>query len=257
MGIVTSWAVGHATSCLVDTLVEQFRSRILDRCVKDRFENFFDTLCEEIRTNDKGSMSDVLLPLLEPIENDVAIREMLFDAFRRVSLSKSRVLGPRIIAVIIATLYVENRHASEFEDRMMSAAESLSDLELHSFVEFINEQLLIANDKPDGKVSLTENGELKVKCDTEKFDSNFLPQDKVSVVPLSLDAYLGRWASKLESFGILCHDMRERSYQYSGDCETHFACEGTVREITWWVCVPSDSLKFSELIARVSNKASF
>jgi hypothetical protein len=54
----------------------------------------------------------------------------LFDAYRRVALSASPTLGPRIIALVMAQVVVENRQPTEDGERILAAARELTDAEL-------------------------------------------------------------------------------------------------------------------------------
>src|SRR5258708_35858215 len=71
---------------------------------------------------------------LTAILEDEAKSEVLFEAYRRVCLSTSKRLGPRIVGLLTGRLVLEGRMADDTEERIFAAAESLSDAELIEFM---------------------------------------------------------------------------------------------------------------------------
>ncbi len=240
---ISSLLVGHAAGKLLDKFGSSFRTHVIERWSKRRAEEFFGQFCEEVSRQRDYATSRELDDALAQVVEDKVCSEVLFDAYRRVALSKSRVLGPRIIALLTAELVVEGRVATDTEDAMFSAAENLADDELIAFARFIREEqakIAEAADKA-GK-------DLRVKLCDDQIDSNW--NEVVSTGPLDLDEFLGRWAGKMKSYGIIKDEIQERQVDYEADSERYIDEPGTVREIIWWISVPAEYLKLVGLIYR-------
>lgn len=253
---ISSLVVGHAAGKLLDGLTGVFRVQVIERWSKHRAQRFFDELCCELEKESSGEQSGQVNELLESLLADEATSEALFDAYRRVSLAKSKELGPRIIAIMTARLVIEKRMADDVEDRMLAAAEQLSDDELVEFAKFVREQTAIAAKPGDSDARFDERGNLVVAWYREQLDSNWIRNQHISVGPLDLIECVGGWAAKMKSLGILVDDVRERSWQYDEDSERHIDMPGSVREISWWFCVPQRHLLLAGLVDRVSANAS-
>jgi hypothetical protein len=180
---------------------------------------------------------------LTKLVEDEVCAEVLFDAYRRVSLSKSKSLGPRIIGLLTAQLVVEARVASDVEDAIFDVAETLTDEELIAFAAFVREER--ANSATGGDNAADG---LRIRWYLEQVDSNSPSDDYVSTGPLDLEDCLGRWAVKMKAYGIIKDDVHEREREYSPDAESHSLDSGTVREIAWWIYVPAEYFKLVELI---------
>jgi hypothetical protein len=253
MDPVSSLLSGHVAGKLFDYVSSKFKTNVIERWTKRRAQKFFDEFCREVEIELGGTGSAKLDDILSHILEDEICTETLFDAYRRVSLTKSKELGPRIIGIVTAELVLRDRTADEIEDSILTAAENLSDDELLDYAKFVREQSVIGADESEKDVSFTENGDLKIKWSEEHFDSNWRNNDRVSIAPLNLDESLGRWASKIKSYGILFDDMQEREWEYQEDSERHIDQDGTVREISWWIYVPKEYLRLADLVDRVSS----
>jgi hypothetical protein len=185
--------------------------------------------------------------LTEILEDDLC-SEVLFEAYRHVALSKSRELGPRIIALLTAALVNEGRHASEHEEAMFLAAENLSDDELLAFAVFVDDEC--------AKLSDSEGREnpLRFKWSSEQFDSNWPRREGVPTGPINLHECLGRWAVKLKAYGIIADDVEERQFDYEENSERHIDQPGSVREISWWIIIPAEYLRLVVLIRRANGE---
>jgi hypothetical protein len=248
MDPISSLLVGHAAGKLLDKFGSSFRTHVIERWSRRRAEEFFGQFCEEVsRLGDCATSRELDETLARMVEDEVC-SEVLFDAYRRVALSRSRVLGPRIIALLTAELVIEGRVATDAEDTIVSAAENLADDELIAFAEFIRrEQAKISG--AAGKVG----EELRIKWCEEQIDSNW--KEIVPTGPLDLDECLGRWAGKMKSYGIIKEEIQERQFDYEADSERHIDEPGTVREITWWISVSAKYFKLVDLISRARGNS--
>ncbi len=253
MDPISSLISGHVAGKLLDSVSAKFKTNVIERWTKRRAQGFFDEFCREVEIKLTGNESGKLDEILSHILEDETCSETLFDAYRRVSLTRSKELGPRIIGIITAELVLQERIANEIEDAILSAAENLTDDELLEYAKFVREQSARGVDESKKDVVFTENGYLRVKLGKEQFDSNWNLEKEVSIAPLDLDESLGRWASKLKSYGILSDDMKERQWEYKVDEECHIDQDGSLREISWWICIPNVYLRLAELVDRVSR----
>ncbi|MFZ1934475.1 MAG: hypothetical protein WCB27_21320 [Thermoguttaceae bacterium] len=253
MDPVSSLVAGHVSGKLMDYIVSQFRSRVVERWSKRRAEQFFDEFCREVNVELSGGSSSKLDDLLSNILEDEVRSEVLFDAYRRVCLAKSRSIGPRIIGILTAELVLQNRTATDAEDAMLGTAENLTDDELLAYAAFFREQMARALDPKTEDVKLTERGDLRIEWYKEQFDSNWRHDERVSIAPLDLAECIGRWALKMKSHGIILDDMKERQWEYKEDGERHIDQDGSVREISWWLTVPKAYFRLAELVERASR----
>jgi hypothetical protein len=244
MDPIPSLLVGHAAGKLLDKFGSSFRAHVIDRWSRRRAEEFFNQFCSEVLRQEDAPPDELDKALTRILEDEVC-SEVLFEAYRRVALSKSKSLGPRIIALLTAELVAQGRIAGDAEDTIFSAAENLTDDELLAFAEFVHEEQAKSASSPD-----TNGLGLRIKWATEQFDSNWPHRGTISTAPLNLDECLGRWAGKMKNYGIIKDDVQERQYDYKVDSERHIDEPGTIREITWWIDVPADYLKLVELIYR-------
>ena len=128
------------TGTLLTTAQEEIFQTIINKCKPLRATNFFEELVE--------------LNSLETVEVDIALRkvleskeaeEKLYEAYRKVCLAASKSLGPKIIAYVTSVLLIEDRFATEAEEQILLAAESMNDKEFIEFSLFCEKELV---DKP-------------------------------------------------------------------------------------------------------------
>ncbi|MGA2253347.1 MAG: hypothetical protein ABSG53_01690 [Thermoguttaceae bacterium] len=162
-----------------------FKTNVIDRWSKRRAEEFDQTFCAQVGEN---HATEDLNDALDQIINDEAKSEALFDAYRRVALSASPTIGPRIIALITAKLVADGRWASSTEERLLAAAELLSDAEFVEAKDWFD-RYVRKLDRPKG---------------TFFYDSG-TAEDVASV---DLWDGWGAWAAKLGQLGFITHSIR-------------------------------------------------
>lgn len=121
--MITEIATGLLTEKALSLFAKGFKVAVIDRWTKSRAEQFVATFCDNITTASEGELNAKLDAILE----DDVKSECLFDAYRRVALTASPVIGPRVIAVIMANVINENRRPNPDEERLLAVAERLSD----------------------------------------------------------------------------------------------------------------------------------
>ena len=103
---VTSLLTGHLAGKLVDRVSRSFRTNVIERWSKRRANNFFQQFCREVEIELAGGRSEELETLLDKMLQDEHSTELLFDAYRRVSLSRSKAIGPRVIGILTAKFFI-------------------------------------------------------------------------------------------------------------------------------------------------------
>lgn len=252
MDPVSSVLAGYSAGKAIDRLAHRFREGVIQRWSRRRAEEFFAAFVKQV-VADRNLLDDANVELsLDRILSDETSSEVLFDAYRRVALSRSRKLGPRIVGLLTAKVVGETRTATEDEEAIFSVAEVLNDDELRAFVVFFHEERAkVSRDHVGTEPSVVEHKDgLEISLGREQFDSNWRRDDARSTGPVDLRAYYGSWASRLQALGVLMADTREREFSYEPDSERHIDVPGTVREVSWWLLLPRPFFELVDLIER-------
>lgn len=116
---------------IANSLAKSFASNVVERWSRHRAEQFFEQF--QTKIVECKLLGDNQVEIAKEIDLIISTElgsEVVFDAYRSVSLAKSKVIGPRIIGVLTAEIFLEQRLADEFEELFFSVAESLSDIEI-------------------------------------------------------------------------------------------------------------------------------
>lgn len=245
---ISSIAVDYVTDKIIEAVESAVRTHVIERWSRHRAHQFFDSFCKSL--HDNGIAEAELSKMLDELLSDDRRSEVVFDAYRSVCLTKSRTVGPRIIALLTAELVVANAIAGAHEESIFSAAEELSDGEFDEFLNFTDHHVDEARKGNNKSSVLDPGGSLHVQMEEETIDSNWRSNRSVSMGPLDLANDVGTWAAKLKRLGLLSDDVRERQWQYGVDSERHIDEPGVAREITWWVHMHAAAIELSELLRR-------
>ncbi|MUJ26327.1 hypothetical protein [Aliivibrio fischeri] len=131
--------ISKSMSSIASSLAKSFASNVIEKWTRRRAENFFEAFQNEIM--EKRQIGDDFVHIEQEIEKIISTEigsEILFDAYRRVSLSKSKHIGPKIIGLLTAEICLEKRVANEFEEMIFSFAENLNDIEMINSVKVLN-----------------------------------------------------------------------------------------------------------------------
>lgn len=222
-------------------LGSKFKSFVIDRWARRRAEAFFETFVAELAANDEtGQPLSNMEPLLSQILDDEVKAEVLFDAYRRVSLSASPSIGPRVVAVLTARLVAYNRTAEASEERLLLTAEALSDYDFRALCTFLSEH------PPD------KNDEVKLFDDTD--DSNAFNRE-MRIGPVNLGEQVGNWSLKLQSTGLLAQDVVTKVEYYSRDPERHIDEDGTITTYTWMLRFQPEALELKRIVEGLRSLA--
>jgi hypothetical protein len=184
------------------TLAKKFGGTVVERWARHRAECFFEGFVQTIAgESSTGIETEELDKRLAAVLSDNTKNEVLFDAYRRVCLSKSKTLGPRIIGLLTGQLVAEERVADKMEERIFEAAESMSD---GDFMEFMKGYRNLGDHLPQATDS---SRAIRVPWSEEEADST----RDLNISPFNWEEALGRWAVKLNAIGLLDVDVRQQT----------------------------------------------
>ncbi|CAK8717822.1 MAG: hypothetical protein CDV28_11121 [Candidatus Electronema aureum] len=234
---ISSYIAGYTTGKLTEIAESMVRTHVIERWGRFRAKQFFDAFCGAIAS--EGTTELELQQLLNDLLSDDRRSQVLFDAYRSVCFTKSRSLGPRIIALLTAELVTRESVADDEEAAIFSAAEELSDAELAEFSTFALDH---ANRTNTDDTS-TCHRSLSINMGEELIDSTWRREIDISLGPLNLATTdIGSWALKLKRHGLISDDVRER----------HIDEPGTMRQVTWWLYLHPSALRLAELTKQAS-----
>ena len=239
---LSALATGYATDKLTELGERMIRKHVIEPWTRKRAIEFYRSFCATLLLNNPSGPA--LEEMLDELLGDETRAEIVFEAYRMVCLSKSKSIGPRIIAIVVAEIVQRDGISDYEEDAVLAAAEQLSDSEFESFC--------AAMEKLPGP---NKWGEQEVALDTRQIDSNF-STGHTATGQGSLAHTFGLWAEKLKALGFLTESVSERTFHYQEDSERHIDMGGTVREISWKVHFHPPSAKLAALVQRVSADGS-
>jgi hypothetical protein len=188
-GIAATTGADYAVGKAIDLLGKGFKAAVIERWSRKRAEAFVTAFCATVV---KGTDAEEIDGQLAELMADEQKSQALFDAYRRVVMSASPVLGPRIIALVMARIVGENRQPTTEEDKLMTAAERMTDAELSE-----------ARDYFDKYVSTYDRKGTSYYSKGEDEDS----------AGLDFWADWGSWAAKLASFGFIYSYIEVKTYR--------------------------------------------
>ena len=194
-------AIEFATGKLTELAESLVRKRVIERWSRYRAEQFFEAFCQTLL--DLGVSDAQLAGKLDELLEDDQCSQVVFDAYRAVCLTRSRNVGPRVIALLTAELVIARAKATADDDAIFSVAEELSDDELHETGEFVLKAHELAQRQNDGDYSLDGLGTIKCRVAHQVIDAVPHSRGELSLGPLDLAASVGVWAAKLQRYGLL------------------------------------------------------
>ncbi len=242
--VVTAYPV-HRVLEAVEHLI---RRHAIERWSKRRARAFFEAFCTALAAG--GIAQEDLERTLETLLSSEVNSETMFDAYRSVCLTKSRVVGPRVIALLTAQLVAAHTTANDNQELIFAAAEVLSDAEFDAFVEFVGEH---ATDKREHKSAELQWADMRIEVRHESHTLRW-PHQEMSLGPLDLANEVGTWASKLKQIGLVSDEVRELQRAYEEDTEAHVDIPGVDRRLTWWLTLSSVALELAELAAKAAPR---
>jgi hypothetical protein len=246
-GVVGKLVWNKALSKAADKLLSGAVSAARDR----RAQAFVRSFVEAV-AGDSAADPATVSAKLEELSKSETFREALFMAYRRVALSASKDTGPRFIALLTARLIRDQRPPTEVEERLLNAAETLSDTDFQEVVEFLD-ATETAKGKGQGEVE-EHAGWIWRRLHTEVDDSSW-PRGEVDLSAVNFADELGIWALKLRNAGLVMDRVVLRRVPYSEDSERGVDQPGTETRWSWWVIVREELLHFGSLIKSAMRSA--
>jgi|SRR2546421_2303072 len=235
-------ALGYLAKKALDKLEDGFTDKVIGRWSRFRARRFLSTFAEAVarEAHDEGGEEHVNSLLEELLSNETKT-EVMFEAYRRVLLSASKELGPRIIALLTAQLLSENRQATDQEEVIFRAAESFTDQELRSF----KTQLPDPEDRY--RYVRTDDGGWKYSMEHKTIKVSPIFPDSAPIGPLNLIESLGSWAPKAIQIGLMREEIVENIPRRSGSHDGEWE-----REFQWSVIFAGTARRLIELIDRAA-----
>jgi len=244
--VVAASAIGEM---IAKGLAKKFGTSVIERWTRYRAQRFLEGFCKELGREFQSKVTNGKVDeALDEILSNEKKSEALFDAYRAVSLAKSKKIGPRVIGLLTGKIVIEDRAATFLEQDFFVVAEQLSDDELLEFASFVREcdKNLLERKKDIKEVG----GGIEIQLHEENLDSNWKSKGSVNLAPIDLREYYGVWALKLRNVGLFSERIDERSYDYQEDSERHIDEPGSMREIKWVLSFPSNLRELATLIER-------
>jgi hypothetical protein len=194
--------VGYAGQKAVDHLIEKFSGTLIKACVDHRSHSYFRQLANELGgPADSVERASRIAAALERVINSEGERETVHEYYRRSVLSRSRDAGPRLLALLSATLINECRVPDVVEHQLAEIAETCTDAELAEFTRYyaklaFDAQVQLQKDSYEREVRIVRDG-YEVMLD---YESGF-GQSRVG--PLTLYNKVGPWAPRFERAGAI------------------------------------------------------
>lgn len=248
MDPVSSAVASYLGDKAVQAIESAFRIQVLERWTRHRARQFFDAFSRSLL--DVGRTNDEIGVMLNDLLSNDANSEAMFEAYRSVCLSKSKNLGPRVIALLTAEILLSERKASFDDELIFAAAEALSDEELEESSKFAVSWVAKANQPSKSGCRSLKDGSLEISWGKDTLDSNWMPETARGVGPLDLARDVALWASKLKALGLLSDEVREQQWRYKEDAERHIDQDGVAREISWWLKLSPAALALATFVER-------
>lgn len=246
--------ISKAGEKLASSLVRSLTKNGIEKWTKHRAERFFEEFQSRLLKNlicgDQDS--NVMQDIEDILSSDIG-SEVIFDEYRRVSLSSSKNIGPRIIGLLTAEICIEQRVADDFEELIFSVCETLNDSELLDIHHIINGWLEEANNTDNKNRSYIERGYVKNIIDESVVDSYY----NNSVIDLSIDNLyedFGSGIQKLKNLGVLTTQVHQSTQHYEEDSERYIDQDGTLNITTKIALFSLRYRRLLELIKRASLK---
>lgn len=220
---IAAAAAELALDHLVQKGLGKLSNRVIERWSRQRAVSFYRTLIWHL-SQDNLDRDEIEARLDRAVE-DEATSEVIFEAYRAVSLSRSKTLGPRVIAVLTSRIIQrDDPVATGVEEMVFAAAETLSDVDFKCFMSTMD--LVVAKaakgrSHPDAYMEMSP---LEYALPTHTpFHAGWGQQSSTQTIVIenSLAASLGLWAERLRAIGLISEVRTNRLKMAQGDRSDH------------------------------------
>lgn len=246
---------GYAGQRALDFAVDKLAAAIIRPCAERRAHAYFRQLADAMAGLDAGEVdAERVERILNAITKDEPSQETVFEFYRQSILSRSKEVGPRLLALIAARLIKERRTPTDNEHRMAEIAETCTDEDFSAFSDYYESLTMGSDPKQSERVKKTPAGFL-VQLDQETSDSNQPSARRSGSLNLASD--LGSWAAKFERAGAIEQDIEIRTEEYKEDSERYIDMDGVLTITEWSVFLGETCAELSRLLpfARSINPA--
>lgn len=249
--------VSKPGTSIATSLAKSFTSNVIERWTRRRAERFFEEFQKRILDSKiSGDNFTDQSKLMDDIIKSEKGSEVLFDAYRRVSLAKSKVIGPRIIGLMTAEICLENRAANLIEESMFAVAETMCDYELICVASTIDGWFKNAHKEiPKVKrsdLAYTTKNELTYILEHTVSDITFGDTKEIDLNIGYLDDIFGLGFNKFKSLGFLIERVSQSSFSFDEDSERHIDYSGKAQIMIKTISFP---LEYRRIITLIKTMA--
>lgn len=239
---------GKALDLAVDHALDGAIGVAIAKASKYRSQRFIEALINAVRLElDHDVSEDELNELLAKLANKTN-SEAVFDSCRRACLSRSKEIGPRVIALLTAVLLSEERGPNDEEKMILDVAERLNDGELEEVVATIRQweqELLDQSPKMQQRY-----GELHMKVDQVDLDDR---HQGVVETGSRLIAVLGALGERLRSCGLVDEYMEQSRIHWRADSERYIDEDGSATRTIWIIVFKVGYRSLADYIERAQR----
>lgn len=222
---------GYVGQRVMDAAVDKLAAAVIRPCAERRAHAYFHKLAEALAADvSEKASTEVIAAALDRVMARDSARETVYEFYRQSVLSRSKEVGPRLLALLAARLVREGRKPTEAEQQVAEIAEACTDDDLVQFVAYFVTITGGTSPKHAEHMRKVPAGHL-VRLGQETSDSNW--PSAMRAGPLNLASELGAWAAKFERAGAIEQHIETSSKKYEEDSELHIDMPGVVLKIEW------------------------
>lgn len=222
---------GYVGQRVMDAAVDKLAAAVVRPCAERRAHSYFRKLTETLAA-EAGAVvgAETISAALNRVMERDSARETVYEFYRQSVLSRSKEVGPRLLALLAARLVGQDRKPTVAEQQVAEIAEACTDDDLLQFVAYFVTITGGTSPKHAERVRSVSAGYL-VRLDQETSDSNW--PSAMRAGPLNLASELGPWAAKFERAGAVEQHIETSSKEYEEDSERHIDMPGVLHRIEW------------------------
>jgi len=244
MSEVAKELISYVGGKLADKFIDSFRRNVIERWSRRRAEEFFEAFVAAVVSPDIAP-NEIESRLSELIADEEK-SEVLFDAYRRVCLSRAKVVGPRAIGLLTGRIIGEGRVASGIEETWFQVFEDLDDMELLAAQDFYAAAFSKARSGKKTDYYLHART-LEIEWTVESANFN---EENVDRSLLNLHEALGPWAAKLERLGLISVRQVETVRDLDTEFDKHITADGKVRMLAHKIVLQREDEACFEIVLK-------
>jgi uncharacterized protein YutD len=243
---------------ILDVVKDRFKTAVIEKWTRYRAEQFFNSLVRALAYYDLNlADASFVKEKLEGLFDDEIRTEVFYDAYRQVAFTASKIIGPRIIGILVARLIHFRRRANEREEKILMAAEQLNDGEFDNFQIFFRDVLESAEclakrefekkRKYDAWQRKDDGYEIELGS-----NSSGSSRETRFTLSIDLDRVFGTWAMKLKSIGLFKDVVQETQSNERID-HVEFYTNEVTREQKFFIILPAECHELFKLVCEAKT----